>query len=406
MPIIGMTRRQDVENAAHRLVYGELRKGGPKTDPKRPGPDLDHWRFTSERPEVLAAFLAVYGDAPKIIEAYLPFPDLERNWATWFEEYDAGGMKHRCDGQTMTRWRRSDGSYEDGEKVCPYYAKPELRTKDNPGCKQVGRLFLVLPALVKAGHVGLVTMGTHSINDLVSITTSLLDAEAKAGHLNGILFSIMRVKDTISTPAWKDEDKAAGKRNRVEKNMVVIAPQAEWVMARLNVEAAEQMTLAAGQPRQLSAPQHDDWNGYDDDDATEEGEPEQPEAEEGEIVPPVDDPPSAIKARLLELVADKEWKIEPASPEQVKKINMAWAILIPDADTRHAVREYLLDHDSSAYTRGEIASLLTWFDMQRDADGVLVPGAQAIADAKLLKAFLLPPEPGLFEADAPGAGGK
>ena len=111
-------------------------------------------------------------------------------------------------------------------------------------------------------------------------------------------------------------------------------------------------------------------------------------------------PAAAIKARILEFVVDKEWKLEPASSDQVKKINMAWAILIPDAATRHAVREYLLDHDSSAYTRGEIASLLTWFDMQRDADGTLVPSAQAIADAKTLAIFLFPPEPEAEEADA------
>jgi hypothetical protein len=117
--------------------------------------------------------------------------------------------------------------------------------------------------------------------------------------------------------------------------------------------------------------------------------------------PPIT-PAAAIKARLLELVADKEWKIEPASAEQVKKINTCWAVLIPDTRTRRAVREYLLDHDSSAYTRGEIASLLTFFDMQRDGEGALIPGAQAIADAKTLTAFLFPPEPGLFEDAAAG----
>ena len=36
MPIVGMTRRQDVEEATHRLVYGTLRKGGPKPDASGP----------------------------------------------------------------------------------------------------------------------------------------------------------------------------------------------------------------------------------------------------------------------------------------------------------------------------------------------------------------------------------
>ena len=210
MPIVGMTRRQDVEEATHRLVYGALRKGGPKPDAKRPGPELEYWRFTSERPDLVAAFNAAYPDKPKVVDAYLPFPDMERNWQTWFEEYDAGGLRHRCDGRTMTRWRKSDGSYQDGEQPCPYFAGRE-RTDKNPGCKQVGRLYLVLPALIKAGFVGLVTMETHSINDLISITTSLMDIEKKAGgRLNGILLSVIRVKETISTPGLEQRGQGRG----------------------------------------------------------------------------------------------------------------------------------------------------------------------------------------------------
>ena len=121
-----------------------------KPDAKRPGPELEYWRFTSERADLVATFNAAYPDKPKVVDAYLPFPDMERNWQTWYEEYDAGGLRHRCDGRTMTRWRKQDGSYQDGEQPCPYFAGRE-RTDKNPGCKQVGRLYLVLPALIKAG---------------------------------------------------------------------------------------------------------------------------------------------------------------------------------------------------------------------------------------------------------------
>lgn len=288
MPIIGMTRREDVENAAHRLVIGELRKGGPKTDPKKPGPDLDHWRFTSERPEVVAAFVAAYGAHPKIIEAYLPFPDMERNWITWYEEYDAGGMRHRCDGQTMYRWRKADGNYSDGEQPCPYFAKTKERTAANPGCKQVGRLFLVLPELIKRGYVGLVSMGTSSKNDLVSITTSLIDTERKAGKLSGILFSVARVEDTISTPAWSADDKAAGKRNRTKKYLISVTPQSEWVMKNLSLQAQQALALADGKPLQLEAPVDD---ADDDDDASADTD-----AEEGVFTPVQDDAPATPDA--------------------------------------------------------------------------------------------------------------
>jgi len=72
MPIIGMTRREDVQDATHRLVMGELNKGGPKIEKTSPngkkyttfGPDLDYWRFTSERQEVLAAWNTAVMDRP------------------------------------------------------------------------------------------------------------------------------------------------------------------------------------------------------------------------------------------------------------------------------------------------------------------------------------------------------
>lgn len=266
MPIVGMTRREDVTPKFPDL--GKLRKGGPKTDPKRPGPDLDHWRFTSERRDVQAAFDTAYGDKAATVEAYLPFATMEENWQTWYEEYDHGGMVHRCDGRTMYRWRNGNGEYTDGERPCPYFSGAKPRTKDNPGCKQVGRLNLIVPQLIRAGFVGFVAMETHSINDLVSITACLIDAERKAGKLSGILFNVIRVKQTISTPAWKDEDKAAGKRNRTVKDLVKIVPAADWVMARLQLEAEQQMALASGHAPQIT----DGENGHDEYEDVEDGD--------------------------------------------------------------------------------------------------------------------------------------
>ena len=116
--------------------------------------------------------------------------------------------------------------------------------------------------------------------------------------------------------------------------------------ADLQVEANEQMALALGKPLEIerrSQNVSDDWDDYDDG-LPEFAEPELPDAEtddfeEGEFEHETPNAAAAIKARILEFVVDKEWKIEPANAEQVKKINMAWVILVPDADTRHAVRE-------------------------------------------------------------------
>ena len=129
------------------------------------------------------------------------------------------------------------------------------------------------------------------------------------------------------------------------------------------------------------------------------------DVEDGEFTPepePVTDfPGSALKLRLNEqattgIANGAAWKAEATSAENVKKINTAFAILLPNTEQRHAVREYLLGHDSRAYTKGEIAALVSWFDMHKGAEGATVPGAQAIEDAKMLVAFLCPPEPELF----------
>ena len=154
-----------------------LRKGGPKPDRTRPGPELEYWRFTSERADLVAAFNAAYPNMPKVVDAYLPFPDMERNWQTWFEEYDAGGLRHRCDGRTMTRWR-AIRQLPGGEQPCLY---ARLQGTQDRTWLQTGRPALSgAPGAYQGWPVGLVTMETHSINDLNGIMT-LIDIEQKAG---------------------------------------------------------------------------------------------------------------------------------------------------------------------------------------------------------------------------------
>lgn len=413
-PIVGMTRRVDLQaGAAHRLVYGELRKGGPKTDPKKPGPDLDHWRFTSERPEVLAAFYAAYPGEPKVIDAYLPFDSLEKNFITWMEEYDAGGLRHRCDGQTMYRWRGADGNYQDGERPCPYFSGQKERTKDQPGCKQVGRLFLVVPELVKAGHVGLVSMESHSINDLISITASLLDIEAKAGRLNGILCSVMRVQETVSTPAWKEEDRRAGKRNRTTKHLVKIVPAAEWVMARLHSEAHEQMVLAGGKPLEIerrSQNVEDDWGDDDDDlDLPEFADPdlpdEQPEdvedAEWGKLTPATEErantPAAQIIARLRDLGRNDARPMDEATSKKL------WGHLSSlcrnEARSKELVRMVYEVAHTDKLTLGQANTLIGWIVARptKDENGKIiewVPSGPALTAGEYK--ILFPPEPELL----------
>lgn len=396
MPIIGMTRREDVTPKFPEL--GKLRKGGPKTDPKRPGPDLDHWRFTSERNDVQVAWNRAYPGKPTSIDAYLPFAKMEDNWQTWYEEYDAGGMKHRCDGVTMYRWRNGGGEYIDGERPCPFHAGTQPRTKDNPGCKQVGRLLMVVPQLIEAGYVGFVVMETHSINDLVSITACLLDAEEKAGKLTGIRFNVLRVKQTISTPAWKDEDKDAGKRNRTVKDLVKIVPAADWVMARLTTDAQLQMTAAQNGGALPTTSTHPDYMPEDDAD-----EPEIDDITEGDYGPVPDAGASAEESactrtlrEFRELLAAQPDQEAPADKRTVGQAKWALTVLLSDSTQRHALTLALLGEDDAAkWTQAEALAILRWIDPQKqtldDGHEVWLPSARAIDGVKFVLAAVTQP---------------
>jgi hypothetical protein len=97
---------------------------------------------------------------------------------------------------------------------------------------------------------------------------------------------------------------------------------------------------------------------------------------------------AAIRSRILEHAADAAWKIEPDTENLVKKVNQGFGIAFPNADERHAIREYLLSHGSEGYTKGEVAVILGWLGITKDAEGHFVPLASCLADAKTILAAL------------------
>lgn len=233
MPIKGIT--DSVQAAFPRI--GRLRKGGPKRvkDGKEyMGADLTYFRFVSDRPEVQAAFTAAYGDKPALINCYLPHAGIEDNFSTWKERWAAGGLVHRCDGETMVLWLGEDGRHYRTPKPC------------DGGCDEVGRLSLWIPELMRAGYIGYVTLETHGINDLLSIQASLQAGLETRGNndLRGIEWRLYRIAETISTPLGPN---APGKRARREKWLVKLEPAPQWVA--LQIEAAR-----AGAYRALPAP--------------------------------------------------------------------------------------------------------------------------------------------------------
>jgi len=219
MPIIGLT--DDVQPRLTRL--GKLRKGGEKTASGF-GADLDHFRFTSDRPEIEAAFEHAFGKEPRSVLVYTFSESTEQVFSTWCEIWDKSGLVHRCDGQTMSIWRNGD-KYARGVKPCA-----GGHDKNDPRNDVVGRLEVVVPELIEAGFVGTVTMETHSLNDIVAIAASLEYVRVQRRTLAGAAFNLRRVKENISVPGWGDRK---GQRSRADKWLVKLEPVAEFALRQL-----------------------------------------------------------------------------------------------------------------------------------------------------------------------------
>lgn len=228
---------------------GKLRKGGEKT-PKGFGPELDHWRFTSERPEVEKAFYDFYKSEPRTIQVYLPYATPEEAFDTWCEVWNASSLVHRCDGENMTIWLEGD-TYKRGSKPCD-----NGQHKDgDPLNDAIGRLSVIIPVLWEVGYIGYVTMETHSKNDIINISRAL-EATYQARQSNelglrGILFSLRRVPEKISVPGFGQN---AGKRSKVQKYLVKIEPAADWVMMQLEGARNMQMLSDGTETKLLAEP--------------------------------------------------------------------------------------------------------------------------------------------------------
>ncbi|MCA9366844.1 hypothetical protein KC887_01100 [Candidatus Kaiserbacteria bacterium] len=221
MPIVGLTT-----NGAAFPRIGELRKGAEKpATGNRPGADLDHFRFTSTNHAVSQKFYAVYDKEPQAINIFLPYATTDENFEAWQEEWGAGSLKHRCDGEHVVMIQRNG-----------QYVQPAPGAVKCPGnCKQVGRLKVIIPEL---GRLAYVVALTTSIWDITEVHSNLAAYEALRGDLRGIPFILSRVPRMISTP---------GKDGRVrrEKWLWHIEPSHEWVNALFPVMQRQALPGAA-----------------------------------------------------------------------------------------------------------------------------------------------------------------
>lgn len=214
MPIKGLTE------GASLPVLGVLRKGGVKSSNK-PGKDLDYFRFTSNLPGIEKLFYDEFGKEPDTIEFFLPFATVDDNFSAWVEEWQAGGLVWRGDGETLVLWQTPQGTYSTEAKPQP----------PNSG-KPVARMSIVIPELKRLGTVTVQTTSQHDIRELYGNLQAIFSLR---GSLQGIPFVLSRVPKEISTPG------PDGKRIRRTKSLLHIEAAPQWVA--LQVVAMQQASL-------------------------------------------------------------------------------------------------------------------------------------------------------------------
>jgi len=213
-------------------IIGKLRKGAPQEERNGKtivGKDLGHFRFDSDDTSAVQTFTAAYGNEPKALKVLLPFATVEQNFQAWMEEYTSGGLKRRCDGELQNFHRDERGNGVATPAPC------EKSCGRTCLCKQVGRLYVIVPELARLAYV---VVETHSIYDIIQLTENLQAAFALRGNLAGVPFILSRREREISTPG-----KEPGKRFRTKKSLLFIEPDPEWVQRKLIAMRAEAFAM-------------------------------------------------------------------------------------------------------------------------------------------------------------------
>lgn len=297
MPIIGLTNQ-----VAALPRIGILRKGAPKPE-RGPGRDLKHFRFQTEDQDAAEKFAHFYGTEPKLIRFFLPERTAEENFECWREEWVRSSLKHRCDGQTCVQSLTSSGDYTDEPLPCPYLELPDRKK----GCKQVGRLQVVIPELKRLAYVVVLTT---SIHDILELYANLRALEATRGDLRGIPLHLYRVPRKISVP---DDN---GKRSRVEKWLLHIEAQPRWV--ELQLAAAEEAALPKANIQQFALPPAPIADDGDEGDEREEGDEEI--GEPVSTLQPISTATNGNSQSSSPTVSDQEKKIDQLLLGHCKKI--------------------------------------------------------------------------------------
>lgn len=251
MAIKGLTDTASVAPRWSRL--GKLRKGAAKPE-KGPGRELPYWRFTAEGRNAAAieqAFTSKFGKEPVAVEVFLMAATPDDAFPSWMEFWKQSSLERRCDGETC-HLRRVGAQMVRQPVACICAQEMAKAPNSKPNCVKVGRLSVVIPALIEAGFIGEVVVETHSGDDLRTLAARLSVVYQTAlqygGDLRGVPFVLSREPVSMSTP--RDN----GERVKATKYQVRLEPAQAWTARALEQTRSASLALASGERVALAAP--------------------------------------------------------------------------------------------------------------------------------------------------------
>lgn len=233
MPIIGLTDKQSVQAGAGLPLIGRIFKGSEKAA-NRPGKDLSHFRVALEPQfqHLQPVWDDLYGAEPTEFRIFLTAPTVDKAFPTWLEEWNHSGLLHRCDGHQQHS-HMVNGQISHEKIAC---AAPACQ------CNRVGRLVFMMPDFIDAaGLLGLFSISTHSLYDILGIHRYLSTIEGMHGRLTGIPFVFGRAGKEVSMPSYKD----ASKRTKQTKSLLYIHVDEDFTRNQL-LPTLGQPAVAAG----------------------------------------------------------------------------------------------------------------------------------------------------------------
>jgi hypothetical protein len=206
----------------------------------------DHFVLT-DAPGVAAA---VGTDKPVDLRIYLPFDDIDSNFPAYHQYWVASALVCRGDGesiqyainpQTGKIIVRDGVAIDDFESSTPDSGKMSFRPGDRiecPGmshhlytkcqmCKPNAMLIVLLRDIPRLAYY---QVATTSIHNIVNLTEQMTYIKQTIGRLQGVPFILKLRPQKISVPTQD------GKRQRVEKYLMSLEVDPEWVKKLMDTQ--------------------------------------------------------------------------------------------------------------------------------------------------------------------------